>query len=126
DVNLHALAKSQVETSRKLGEMSASPARIAGFPNLPAFLRARGSAAVTPPPPASRKRGNGVKLKDSTPETDDARAQAHTLSPFDSQTVQQRRGRARFVWWTLFATAALAAGVLAVTWSYWRHLISDF
>jgi serine/threonine protein kinase len=123
DVNLHALARNQVESSRKLSESSGSAARTTRRSNLPAFLRAPGSPPATPPP-TSHMSGNGMKLKDATPETDGVRAD--TLSPSDSPTVGKPRGRRHFLWWAIFATVALVAGLLAVAWPYWRHLISEF
>jgi eukaryotic-like serine/threonine-protein kinase len=127
DVNVHALARNQVESTRKLDQISVSPVRITGSSNLPAFLRASSSSAATPPASAScGKTGNGVKRENSGPETDDVRACVDTLSQSDSQGSQPLRRRLHFVWWALLAILALTAGLLAATWQYWRALISDF
>jgi serine/threonine protein kinase len=126
DVNVHALAKNQVESTWKLGEISVSPVRTTGSSNLPAFLRApSSSAAATPRSDSCRKSENDVKREDSAPETDDARVRVDTLSQSDSQGSQPLRRRLHFVWWALVAILALTAGLLAATWQYWRPLISD-
>jgi serine/threonine protein kinase len=124
DVNVHALAKSQAESTRKLGEVPVSAVRTTGSSKLPAFLQAPSASAATTPASAScPKSDNGVKWEGSTPETDDARARVDTLSQSDSQTGRQPRRRLRLLWWALFATLALAAGLLTAAWAYWRPFL---